>query len=150
MEQVVAFIRSNGPLLFAKDSETLIDVPADDYDYVHLESKAKADEDNEEVKRSLPSHEMKRAFDVLVAQSEDLPVLPADQVRSFVCLFKCCFLNNKKEGPLTLMHSVDRFRVLGEVEGPCPLSSISDSEKINIVFFQRFFVFVCCFPSGQR
>jgi hypothetical protein len=55
----------------------------DDYDYVNLESKAKFDQENEEVKRTLP-HEMKRAFDVLVAQSEDLPVLPTtanDQVR---------------------------------------------------------------------
>lgn len=54
----------------------------DDYDYVNLESKAKFDQENEEVKRSLP-HDMKRAFDVLVAQSEDLLLLPTnDQVSS--------------------------------------------------------------------
>jgi hypothetical protein len=61
----------------------------DDYDYVNLESKAKFDQENEEVKRTLP-HEMKRAFDVLVAQSEDLPVLPTaanDQVR--ISFLKC-------------------------------------------------------------
>ena len=98
--QVVAFIRSSGPLLFAKDSETIVaDVPADDYDYVHLESKAKAYQDNEEVKRSLPSHEMKRAFDVLVAQSEDLPVLPSDQV----CLSFFLILNKLKKGPCTYL-----------------------------------------------
>ena len=55
--------------------------PGDDYDYVNLESKAKFDEENEEVKRSLPQ-DMKKAFDVLVRQSESLPVLPAsDKVR---------------------------------------------------------------------
>ena len=56
---------------------------SDDYDYVNLESKAKFDEENEEVKRTLPQ-DMKKAFDVLVRQSESLPVLPVkDKVRKF-------------------------------------------------------------------
>ena len=71
--QVVSFIRANGRVLFmGLDRRT-----SEDYDYVSLESKAKFDEDNEEVKRSLPN-DMKGAFDVLVAQSEDLPVLPSN------------------------------------------------------------------------
>ncbi len=65
------------------DSSSSHSSPADDYDYVSLESKAKFDQENEEVKRNLPQ-DMKRGFDVLVAQSEDLPVLPTtnDQVRN--------------------------------------------------------------------
>lgn len=75
-------MRANGQMLFPekkndKDSDSSArSSPTDDYDYVNLESKAKFDEDNEEVKRSLP-HDLKRGFDVLVAQSGDLPVLPA-------------------------------------------------------------------------
>uniref|UniRef100_A0A0P6ENC8 Putative Breast cancer anti-estrogen resistance 1 protein n=1 Tax=Daphnia magna TaxID=35525 RepID=A0A0P6ENC8_9CRUS len=75
MRQVVMFIQSNGHLLFDKNKGQT-EILNDDYDYVNLESKAKIDQENEEVKRTLP-HEMKRVFDVLVAQSEDLPVLPS-------------------------------------------------------------------------
>lgn len=85
--QVVTFIRTNGRVLFANGPGVTLDDQSeprsstDDYDYVSLEPKAKYDQDNEEVKRSLP-HDMKGTFDVLVAQSEDLPVLPSvrDQV----------------------------------------------------------------------
>lgn len=78
------FIQSNGHLLFDKNKGQT-EILNDDYDYVNLESKAKIDQENEEVKRTLP-HEMKRVFDVLVAQSEDLPVLPSatnDKVLKF-------------------------------------------------------------------
>lgn len=91
------FIRSNGRLLFTSPApeaaptddgagrplSSKTAVPVDDYDYVNLESKAKFDEENEEVKRTLP-HDMKRGFDVLVRQSESVPVLPAsnDKVSS--------------------------------------------------------------------
>lgn len=90
----MTFIQSNGHLLFSTGKDKTVDSsslssPTDDYDYVNLESKAKFDQENEEVKRTLP-HEMKRAFDVLVAQSEDLPVLPTnDQV--------CFHLGNPEE-----------------------------------------------------
>lgn len=94
--QVVTFIHTNGHLLFSPtaksqakptkqspagtDVGSTLPVVSDDYDYVNLESKDKFDQDNEEVKRTLPS-EMKPAFDVLMAQSETLPVLPTiDQV----------------------------------------------------------------------
>lgn len=63
----------------------------EDYDYVNLESKAKFDEENEEVKRGLPQ-DMKRTFDVLVRQSESVPVLPVTDkvslsVESYILYF---------------------------------------------------------------
>ena len=73
------FIQSNAAVLFSSsdaDDATPSNYTGDDYDYVNLESKAKFDEDNELVKRTLPLN-MKQRFDVLVRQSESLPVIPA-------------------------------------------------------------------------
>ena len=87
--QVVTFIQANGHLLFitgkGSSPSDVVDSAApealDDYDYVNLESKAKSDQDNEEVKSTLPNNDMKKAFDVLMAQSETLPrISPTDQV----------------------------------------------------------------------
>jgi len=78
---VTTFIQTNAPLLFSSswksddEEDDSSKYAGDDYDYVNLESKAKFDQDNEEVKRNLPQ-DMKNAFDVLVRQSESLPVLP--------------------------------------------------------------------------
>lgn len=78
---MTTFIKTNAPLLFSSswkssnEEDDSSKYAGDDYDYVNLESKAKFDEDNEELKRSLPQ-DMKKAFDVLVRQSESLPVLP--------------------------------------------------------------------------
>ncbi len=48
---------------------------ADDYDYVNFESKTHFDADNECLKRTLP-HDMVNTFDVLVRQSEGVPLAP--------------------------------------------------------------------------
>lgn len=100
ISQVVKFIQSNGHLLFhankgQQDTTDGSSSPTDDYDYVNLESKAKFDQENEEVKRTLPLH-MKRTFDVLVAQSEDLPVLPNDQVYANTCWLASKVNNHSK------------------------------------------------------
>lgn len=83
MRQVIDFIRANVKELFSSSSTggSPPSPPAagtDDYDYVNLESKAKSDQENEEVKSTLPSNEMKRAFEVLVTQSDTLPVVLPD------------------------------------------------------------------------
>ena len=109
--QVVTFIQSNGHLLFAtnkghKQDRLVESSPADDYDYVSLESKAKFDQENEEVKRTLPQ-EMKTTFAVLVAQSEDLPVLPSsnDQVGIYFGL-------NSKVAAVLTVSNVNRSAIM--------------------------------------
>ena len=102
MSQVVTFIQNNGHLLFSVSRKGIAALASsqspktaaavvDDYDYVNLESRARFDQDNEEVKRSLPHEHMKRTFDVLVRQSASVPDLPeCDKVSPFFCVL--CFI----------------------------------------------------------
>lgn len=112
--QVTTFIQTNAPLLFSSswksddEEDDSSKYAGDDYDYVNLESKAKFDQDNEEVKRNLPQ-DMKNAFDVLVRQSESLPVLPVSDKVRLPSKLNCSLRNSLKMSPSTTNLEADRL-----------------------------------------
>ena len=111
---MTTFIQTNAPLLFSSswksddEEDDSSKYAGDDYDYVNLESKAKFDQDNEEVKRNLPQ-DMKNAFDVLVRQSESLPVLPVSDKVRLPSKLNCSLRNSLKMSPSTTNLEADRL-----------------------------------------